>query len=212
MAEHQPTPARPETDKPYVGRGGLKLAHALSTFVLDVRGLVCADFGANVGGFTDCLLRAGAAHVLSVDTSYGTLAWTLRNDPRVTVLERTNALHAYAPAGALPIDFIAMDMGWTPQRLCVPAALRWLRAGPGTSRIVTLVKPHYEASDAGQKHLLNKGVLNPDEAQRVMNRVVEALPALGVRVLGVTPSPILGGATRGNKTGNTEYLALLERT
>lgn len=211
MAEHQPTPAQPDPSRPYVGRGGQKLEHALRHFALDVTGLVCADFGANVGGFTDCLLRAGAAHVLSVDTSYGTLAWTLRNDPRVTVLERTNALHADAPAGSPAIDLIAIDMGWTPQRLCIPAALRWLRAGPGTPRIVTLVKPHYEASDSGQKHLLNKGVLSPVDAERVMNRVVEALPSLGVRVMGVTTSPILGGATRGNKTGNTEYLVLLER-
>lgn len=211
MAANQPTPAQPDPSRPFVGRGGQKLEHALRHFALDVKGFVCADFGANIGGFTDCLLRAGAAHVLSVDTSYGTLAWTLRNDPRVTVLERTNALHAGAPAGSPPIDFIAIDMGWTPQRLCIPAALRWLRTGLGVPRIVTLVKPHYEASDSGEKHLLHKGVLAPDDAERVMNRVVESLPAIGVRVLGVTPSPILGGATRGNKTGNTEYLALLER-
>src|SRR6185295_13774631 len=102
-----------------------KLAHALAEFHLDVRALACADFGCNVGGFTDCLLRAGATSVIAVDTGYGMLAWTLRNDPRVTVMERTNALHASPPDD--PVDLVAVDMGWTPQRHAIPAAIRWIK-------------------------------------------------------------------------------------
>src|ERR1041384_316105 len=117
----------------FASRGGLKLRHALDEFGLDVRGLACADFGANVGGFTDCLLQAGADRVFAVDTGDGNLAWTLRNDPRVIVMERTNALHAEAPA---PVDLIAIDLGWTPQRHAIPGALRWLKPD---GRIVTLI-------------------------------------------------------------------------
>ncbi len=117
----------------YVSRGGVKLEHALRTFGLDVGGLVCADFGCNVGGFTDCLLQHGAASVCAVDTGYGSLAWTLRNDPRVTVMERTNALHAEPIAAG--VDVVVMDMAWTSQRHCLPAAVRWLRPN-AASRIV----------------------------------------------------------------------------
>jgi 23S rRNA (cytidine1920-2'-O)/16S rRNA (cytidine1409-2'-O)-methyltransferase len=195
----------------YVGRGALKLRHALDTFGLEVGGWVCADFGANVGGFTDCLLRAGAARVYAVDTGYGVLAWALRNDPRVVVMERTNALHAEPPrdATAVPVfmDLIAIDLGWTPQRHAVPAALRWLRAG---GRVVSLVKPHYEVK-ADERDLLQEGVLDEREAERIAQRTVEQLPAIGARVLGLTRSPILGGASKKKSHGNAEWLVLLER-
>jgi 23S rRNA (cytidine1920-2'-O)/16S rRNA (cytidine1409-2'-O)-methyltransferase len=198
------------TSCPYVGRGGLKLRHALDHFALDVRSCACADFGANVGGFTHCLLDAGAARVVALDTGYGVLAWTLRNDPRVIVMERTNALHATPPADVGPVDLVVIDMAWTPQRLCIPAALAWLKAGE-LGRIVTLIKPHYQASDAGQGHLLSRGVLPEADAERVLDSVLEAMPALGVRVMGVTRSPIVGGAGKKNSSGNAEYLALLAR-
>jgi 23S rRNA (cytidine1920-2'-O)/16S rRNA (cytidine1409-2'-O)-methyltransferase len=187
-----------------VGRGALKLQHALREFSVDPAGLICADFGCNVGGFTGCLLQSGAAKVYAVDTGYGALAWTLRNDPRVVAMERTNALHASQPE---PVDLVVIDLGWTPQRLAGPAALAWLKP---EGRIITLIKPHYEVA-LDEKPLLKAGVLNEADAERIARRVAAQLPALGVRVLGLTRSPIEGGATKGNKRGNTEWLALLAR-
>lgn len=198
-----------EREQAFVSRGGLKLAHALDEFGLDVRGVRCADFGCNVGGFTDCLLQRGAASVIAVDTGYGALAWKLRNDPRVTVRERTNALHADPPAEEQRPELIVIDLAWTPQRLCVPAALRWLHKGT-EGRIITLIKPHYELS-ADEKHLLRAGVLDPAESERVAARVLEGMPAFGVRVLAATRSPIAGGAGKKNAAGNMEWLALLAR-
>ncbi|MFM9996399.1 MAG: SAM-dependent methyltransferase [Phycisphaerales bacterium] len=188
----------------FASRGGLKLRHALDHFAIEVSGLVCADFGCNVGGFTDCLLQAGAPKVYAVDTGYGTLAWTLRNDPRVVVMERTNALHAAAPE---PVDLVVVDLGWTPQRHAIPAALRWLKPG---GRIITLIKPHYELRD-DEKLLLRDGVLDEPDSLRIAERAAAELPALGIDVRGLTRSPILGGASKGNKHGNAEWLALLAR-
>ncbi len=195
-----------EPANPFVSRGGLKLRHALDVFDLDVRGMRCADFGANVGGFTDCLLQAGAAHVSAVDTGYGTLAWKLRQDSRVKVMERHNALHAAPPDGGR-FDLVVMDMGWTPQRMCVPAALKWI--GP-SGRILTLIKPHYELVTA-EKPLLDAGVLSVSDAANVTDRVIAEMPALGVHVIASTLSPVVGGKTKGNAAGNREWLALLER-
>ena len=190
------------TEPRYVGRGGLKLRHALTEFNLDPAGLTCADLGCNVGGFTDCLLRGGAARVYAVDTGYGMLAWTLRSDPRVVVMERTNALHAPPPER---VDLVVIDLGWTPQRLAIPAALRWLQPA---GRVFTLIKPHYEVAPS-ERNLLDSGVLPEAEAERIARRTADSLPALGVRVIGVTRSPIAGGAGKGNRAGNTEWLALL---
>lgn len=193
------------TRREYVSRAGEKLAHALREFGVDPSGLRCADFGCNAGGFTDCLLQQGAARVYAIDTGYGVLDWRLRNDPRVTVMERTNALHAPAPGAESggPVDLVVMDMGWTPQRLAVPAGLRWLAPGVD-GRIITLVKPHYEASAGGAR--VRRGVLSVEEAEAVMRRVEAEMPVLGVRVQGVTPSPIVGKAKR-----NSEYLMVLGR-
>lgn len=193
-------------DPTFVGRGGLKLRHALTEFGIDPTGWVCADFGSNIGGFTDCLLQAGAAKVYAVDTGYGNLAWTLRNDPRVKVMERTNALHAPPPVEG-GVMLVVMDLGWTPQRHAVPAALRWL--GPG-GRIISLVKPHYELERA-EAGLLVKGILDPAHAERIAQRTAAAMPDYGARLLGLTRSPIAGGASKGNSKGNAEWLALLER-
>lgn len=194
---------------PFVSRAGLKLAHALDAFALSPAGLVCADFGCNVGGFTDCMLQRGAARVVAVDTGYGTLAWKLRSDARVEVRERTNALHAPPPPEG--VDLVTVDLAWTPQRLAVPAALRWLRAG---GRIVTLVKPHYELPE-NERGLLVKGFLPHEHAPIVLARVEAAMPSLGARVLARTESPITGGKTakraRADSAGNIEYLLLLER-
>lgn len=196
---------------PFVSRGGLKLQHALATFGVDARGLFCADFGCSTGGFTDCLLQAGAARVLAVDTAYGQLAWKLRNDPRVVVIERTNALHAQPPreiAEAGGVDLVVADMGWTPQKLLVPAALGWLKPG---GHIITLIKPHYELKAADPANFPRGGILDGALSARVAQETLAALPALGVRVVATTPSPILGGEHKGKGTGNVEILALLER-
>lgn len=195
-----------EQSAPFVGRGGLKLAHALAEFRVDPRGLLCADFGCNVGGFTDCLLRAGAARVHALDTGYGALDWRLRNDPRVVVHERTNALHAEPPTGG--VDLIVVDLGWTPQRRAVPAALRWLTPG-ASGRIITLIKPHYEASARGQSRRLDRGVLAETDAAAILEDALDHMPGLGANVLGVTRSPIIGGKGKG-RAGNAEWLALLE--
>lgn len=199
----------------YVSRGGLKLRHALDTFGIDPAGTWCADLGCSTGGFTDCLLRAGAAAVWAVDTGYGVLAWSLRTDARVRTLERTNALHAPVPAevsqrpGGAGVDLVVADASWTPQRLLVPAALRWLRPGGG---IVTLVKPHYEDQSLARRH---GGRLPDDEAQRVAMAVADSLPLLApVQVLGLTPSPIRGSSGTGRSanagSGNLEWLAWLK--
>lgn len=194
---------------PYVSRGGLKLATALDAFGLNVTGLVCADLGCNVGGFTDCLLQRGAAKVFAVDTGYGAFAWKLRQDPRVVVRERTNALHfdpttlEHFPGCGL----VTIDLAWTRQRHAVPAALRWL-VQHDSARIITLIKPHYEVDRDTPD--LERGILNDARAAEVCEQVLAAMPAHGVRVLGHIISPIRGGAGKG-KIGNVEYLALLAR-
>lgn len=192
----------------YVSRGGLKLAHALDEFAIVVRGWKCADFGCNIGGFTDCLLQRGAERVVALDTGYGALAWKLRQDPRVVVQERTNALHAEPPAIDDRVDLVVIDMGWTPQRMCVPAAMRWLKP---SGRLVSLIKPHYEVK-TDEKSLLRAGVLDGADAERIKDRVLGEMSGLGVEVLACVRSPIAGGAGKKNASGNTEWLALLAAT
>ena len=191
----------------FVSRAGAKLEHALEAFGVDVNGLRCADFGCNVGGFTDCLLQRGARHVTAIDTGYGALAWKLRQDPRVETRERTNALHAEPPADG--VDLVVVDLAWTPQRLAVPAALRWLAPG---GRIVTLVKPHYELRD-DEKAWLDRGFLPHERVAGVVARVEAEMPALGARVLAGAQSPLVGGKTsrKAGVPGNVEWLTLLER-
>ena len=195
-----------EAATPLASRAGVKLQHALQTFAVPVLGLVTADFGCNVGGFTDVLLRAGAARVFAVDTGYGALAWRLRQDPRVVTMERTNALHAERPEGG--VDLVVFDLAWTPQRLAVPAALRWLRPG---GRVISLVKPHYELQEA-EKRWLERGFLPHERVPGVVERVRAGMAALGARVLADARSPITGGKTarRAGSPGNVEWLMLLE--
>ncbi len=185
----------------FVSRGGLKLHHALHEFAISPVGFVCADLGCSTGGFTDCLLQAGAAQVHSVDTAYGELAWKLRQDARVVVTERTNALFAVPPDSG--VDLVVVDLGWTTQRRLIPAALKWLRDG---GRIITLIKPHYEAKEYGIE-LGPKGVIDDLVAKDITDRVVAEFPALGVTLQGLTVSPIRGGKEK--STGNAEWLALL---
>jgi 23S rRNA (cytidine1920-2'-O)/16S rRNA (cytidine1409-2'-O)-methyltransferase len=180
-------------DRPYASRAGLKLAAALAAFGIQPTDLVCADFGSNVGGFVDCLLRRGAAKVYAVDTGYGVLAWTLRKDARVVVMERTNAMHVDLPE---QVDLVTIDVAWTPQHIILPNAVRQLRPG---GRIITLVKPHYEAD----KSLLKRGVLPPESAQPTLDAVCTRICELGLIVQQVADSPIPGSK------GNREYLALI---
>ncbi len=187
---------------PLASRAGEKIRHALDTFGIDVTGLRCADLGCNVGGFTDCLLRRGAASVIAVDTGYGVLAWRLRQDDRVDVRERTNALHAEPPEGG--VDLAAIDLGWTPQRHALPAARRWLADG---GQIVTLVKPHYELDAEERRMHLDGGRLCDEVAETMLQAVLASLDGLGLRSLGTTVSPIRGGkSSRRGATGNREFL------
>ncbi len=186
----------------FVSRGGVKLAHALDTFGLEVEGLVCADLGCSTGGFTDCLLQRGALRVHSVDTAYGQLAWRLRQDPRVVVHERTNALHMEPPE---VVDLVVLDLGWTRQERAIPAALRWLGEN---GRIVSLIKPHYEIDRATLEALGSQGVLPDEEARRIAEQTMAGLAGQGVRVVDSVCSPIRGG--KGGR-GNLEWLVLLEK-
>jgi 23S rRNA (cytidine1920-2'-O)/16S rRNA (cytidine1409-2'-O)-methyltransferase len=188
---------------PYVSRAGGKLVHALDAFALEVRGLVCADLGCNVGGFTDCLLQRGAARVYAVDTGYGVLDHRLRRDERVVVMERTNALHAAPPES---VDLVVIDLGWTPQRHAIPAALRWLKP---SGRLISLVKPHYEASSRDPRAPLDGGRLAPDEAERLLEQLRSVLGELGAEEIAHCRSPITGRKSgRGRGIGNVEFLLL----
>ena len=178
----------------FVSRAGQKLDHALSTFEIDVTGLTCADFGSNTGGFVDCLLQRGASKVYAIDTGYGVLEWKLRNDPRVAVMERTNAIHVTLPE---QVQLVTIDVAWTKQRIILPAAKRVL--APGGS-VVTLIKPHYEA-DA---KLLRGGVLPGESLAPVLENVKRDIAGARFELIAITNSPIRGAK------GNAELLAHLK--
>jgi len=177
----------------FVSRAGEKLDHALNLFELNVTGWICADFGCNTGGFTDCLLKRDAAKVYAIDTGYGALDWSLRKDPRVVVMERTNAMHVTLPER---VDLVTIDVAWTKQKNILPAAKRVLKP---TGIVVSLIKPHYE-SDA---KLLVKGILPGDDVGPVVESVKQAIRSLGYEVIQTVPSPILGAG------GNAEVVSLL---
>ncbi len=177
--------------KQYVSRGGDKLAHALKTWHIDVRGLACIDAGASTGGFTDCLLQHGAARVYAVDVGYNQLAWKLRNDPRVEVCERTNIMEFTGEADAAVADLSFRSIRRAAFHILSLTRRRWM---------IALVKPqfevrHYEAFD---------GVLRDEKTiNQVLSEVRSGLTKEGVHVDKLIPSPILG------RKGNREYLALL---
>ena len=181
--------------KPFVSRAGQKLEHALNEFSFDVTGKICADLGSNTGGFVDCLLQRDAKKVFAIDTGYGALDWKLRNDPRVVVMERTNAMHVELPE---KVDLVTIDVAWTKQKNILPAAEKMLADG---GKIITLIKPHYEA-DPSQ---LRKGVLPADQVDAVVKSVLEKLDELGLMLVAQSASPIHGAK------GNVEHLALLQR-
>jgi 23S rRNA (cytidine1920-2'-O)/16S rRNA (cytidine1409-2'-O)-methyltransferase len=177
----------------FVSRAGEKLDHALNAFELDVSGFICADFGCNAGGFTDCLLQHGAAKLYAVDTGYGALEWKLRKDPRVVVMERTNAMHVALPEA---VDLVVIDVAWTRQRNILPAARRALKPG---AAVVTLIKPHYEADS----DRLVRGVLPEEAVEHVVDAVKCDIEDCGFVVAQIVRSPILGAK------GNVEVLAYL---
>ena len=177
----------------FVSRAGQKLDHALTQFHLDVGGKIAADLGSNTGGFVDVLLQRGAAKVYAIDTGYGALEWKLRKDPRVVVMERTNAMHAVLPES---VALVTIDVAWTKQRHILPAARRMVR---DDGHVVTLIKPHYEAAPA----LLVKGVLPAEEVDGVVHAAGADVVASGFELLRTVRSPIKGSK------GNAEVLALL---
>ena len=179
---------------PFASRGGIKLNAALSAFNVEPAGMICADLGSHAGGFVDCLLRRGASRVYAVDTGYGVLDYRLRRDPRVVVCDRQNALAYICPE---PCDLITIDVGWTPQRLILPAARRSLQCEVG--RIITLVKPHYEAP----KSQLRGGVLPVDLLDDVLELVRRDMADAGWEIVAEVHSPITGHG------GNIERLMLL---
>ena len=189
-------------DLRYVSRGGLKLEKALEHWQIDLQGKVCLDVGASTGGFSDCMLQHGAAKVIAVDTGYGQMDFGLRNDPRIRLLEKTNA--HYLEPGDLgeSVDFIAMDVSFISATLVLPAVIRAASAGgklaPGSVEIVVLVKPQFEA---GREVVGKGGIVRDESAQRAAVARVEAtLVELGCVSTEWIESPILGGE------GNREFL------
>lgn len=180
----------------YVSRAGEKLQFALDNFKVDVNGLTTADFGSSTGGFVDCLLQNGVAKVYSVDTSYGELAWKLRNDPRVVVMERTNAMHVTLPE---KVDLITIDTGWTKQILVLENAFKNLK---NDGQIISLIKPHYEAP----REYLEKGRLKDEHLDEVLEKVENDITAVGGKIVDLIESPIVG-----EKGKNKEYLAWITK-
>jgi len=180
---------------PYVSRGGLKLAHALDTFAVDVSGLRALDVGASTGGFTDCLLQRGAAHVTCVDVGQGQLDWKLASDARVRVLDKVNI--RLAPPDLLPerVEVVVIDVSFISLRLVLPALIPLVNPG---APVIALVKPQFEVGRAD----VGKGGIVRDEVARARSlvEVRAAAVALGYAAVADTVSPITGGK------GNVEYL------
>ena len=200
LAEDAPLEVRGR-DHPWVSRGGLKLAHGLDRFAVDPAGLTCLDLGASTGGFTDVLLARGAAKVFAVDVGHGQLAWKLRNDPRVAVLERTNARYLTREQVPKPVDLITCDASFIGLETLLPAPLALAAAG---ARLIALIKPQFEVG----KGQVGKGgvVRDPELHAAVCARIEAWLGAqVGWRVLGLTESPILG------PEGNKEFLIAAAR-
>ena len=189
----------------FVSRGGFKLEHALNHFKLEVKGLTAIDLGASTGGFTDCLLQRGAAKVHAVDVGRGQLAWKLRHDPRVVVMEKTNAREltpAKFPPPFVPADLVVIDCSFISLRKILPPAVALLRP---CGRIVALIKPQFEAGKAEADR--GAGVIrDPVIHQRVVGELNQFVAArVDLRWVGVTESPVLGPA------GNKEFLVLIEK-
>ena len=191
-------------DHPYVGRGGIKLAHALETFGIPVRGKDTLDIGASTGGFTDVLLQRGAAHVVALDVGHGQLAWTLRNDPKVVTLERVNARSIRPemfPATLQQFDIVTIDVSFISLKQIFPVVPALLHPD---ADVVALVKPQFEA---GRAEVRRKGLIrDPVVHARVVEQISTAADKVGLTRVAVTPSPITG------MEGNREFFLHLRPT
>jgi 23S rRNA (cytidine1920-2'-O)/16S rRNA (cytidine1409-2'-O)-methyltransferase len=197
-------------DQPYVSRGGFKLAAALEHWKIAVQDRACLDVGASTGGFTDCLLQHGAAQVTAVDTGFGQIAMKLRSDPRVRLLERTNArllepnslVSESDPSGqgSLELTLLVMDVSFISATLLLAPAFA---AAPGLREAVILVKPQFEA---GREHVGKGGIVrNPEAHQLAIGKVSDCVQSLGWEVVEIIPSPITGAE------GNREFLLYARR-
>ncbi len=189
-------------DLKYVSRGGLKLEKALEHWKIDVTGKICLDVGASTGGFTDCLLQYGAARVIAVDTGHGQIDFRLRQDPRVRLLEKTNARYLTREQLGEYVDFIAMDVSFISATLVLPAVISAAFPQSPSERsgrkMVVLVKPQFEA---GREQVGKGGIVRDEAAQMAaIEKVRKALLKLGCNQTDVIDSPILGGE------GNREFL------
>ena len=187
------------TDIPYVSRGGLKLEAALHELQLDVTGWICIDVGASTGGFTDCLLQHGVERVYAVDVGYGQLAWKLRQDPRVIVIERTNVRYMTADSVPAPVDLISIDVSFISLKIVVPAIIKFLKSD---ASILALIKPQFEV---GKKQVGKGGVVKlPELHQQVIEDLSEFFETIKLAPLSVYPSPLLG------PKGNREFFIFLK--
>jgi 23S rRNA (cytidine1920-2'-O)/16S rRNA (cytidine1409-2'-O)-methyltransferase len=181
-------------DHPYVGRGGIKLAHALDPFAIGVTGRDALDIGASTGGFTDVLLQRGAARVVALDVGHGQMDWRLRNDPRVLVIEHFNARRLQPRDLPGPMDIVTVDVSFISLRQILPVVPPLLRAG---ADVIALVKPQFEAG----RREIRKGVIHDREVHaRVVAEVAAAAREVGLHPVASTPSPITGAR------GNVEFL------
>jgi 23S rRNA (cytidine1920-2'-O)/16S rRNA (cytidine1409-2'-O)-methyltransferase len=201
----QPVPAdsvvRIKEPLPYVSRGGFKLAAALDRFPIPIENAICADVGASTGGFTDCLLQRGAARVYAIDVGYGQLNWKLQTDPRVVIMDRTNA--RYVESMPEPIDVAVVDASFISLRLILPAVLKWMQteANGAGAHVVALIKPQFEA---GRDKVGPGGVVrDPAIHAEVLRTMWETVSAIGFSPIDLIRSPIEGPA------GNIEFLAWL---
>lgn len=221
-----------ELETRYASRAGAKLHHAFQVFDICPHDWDVADFGCSTGGFVDCWLKHGARAVYALDTGYGQLDYTLRIDPRVHVMERTNAMHAPPPPPLAHrtdapgiVDCISVDLSWTTHEKSLPNVHRWLNAhnddrtkeAPKSPQCVLLLKPHYEATGGPFRSdyaaLVADGVLPKEHTSAVLNATFENIEKLGFRIRNQTPSPIAGAKSKRSraKSGeNIEHLVHLE--
>jgi 23S rRNA (cytidine1920-2'-O)/16S rRNA (cytidine1409-2'-O)-methyltransferase len=186
-------------DIPFVSRGGLKLEAALNAFQLDVAGRICLDVGASTGGFTDCLLKNGAQRVYAVDVGYGQLAWKLRQDPRVEVIERTNIRKMPTDALPHPVDLATIDVSFISLKIVVPAVIKFIN---NEAHILALIKPQFEVG----KSQVGKGgvVRNPALHNEVIDSLSDFFSNIGLLSESIFPSPLLG------PKGNREFFIFLK--
>ncbi len=185
-------------DNPFVSRGGLKLEKALQTFPVTVTGMTCLDIGASTGGFTDCLLQYGAGKVYAVDVGYGQFDWSLRQDSRVVVIERTNIRHMFYEQIDERVDIVVADTSFISLKTVIPSAEKFMKEN---AVVLALIKPQFEA---GKKNVGKGGVVkDPEIRKKVKNDLTLFFEERGYKVNGIVPSPILG------PKGNKEYVIFL---